>query len=337
MSAPLKSIGSSAVVDWLLDRTVLPGFSAIGYDVRGLADASPDPDGRLRGRHVIVTGANSGIGASAAAQFAALGAHVHMVVRDLERGADARSKISETTGSDKLYLHRCDLSSLRSVHELAASLEPALERDGLTALVHNAGMMARVRSLSEDGYERTLATHVLGPLLLTELLTPALAKAAPSKVIFVTSGGMYTEKLDADDLELDGRDFKATAFYAHAKRIQVILTGLLDEQLGPRGISVHAMHPGWVDTPGVVESLPRFHSTLGRILRTPAQGADTIVWLAASTEAETDGGELWMDRRVRPSHRVPWTHESAEQRARLWTQLSQMASLGAIEETTSPG
>ena len=102
---------------------------------------------------------------------------------------------------------------------------------------------------------------------------------------------MYTEKLDVDDLQLDGREFNGSAFYAHAKRVQVVLTELLDSRLGPFGVSVHAMHPGWVDTPGVVDSLPRFHSTLGRILRTPDQGADTIVWLAGSDEAAEHGGK----------------------------------------------
>ncbi len=187
--------------------------------------------------------------------------------------------------------------------------------------------MTKERSTSVDGYELTLATHVLGPLLLTELLTPLLAEAAPSKVVFVTSGGMYTEKLDVDDLELTGREFNGTAFYAHAKRVQVILTELLDARLEPLGITVHAMHPGWVDTPGVVDALPRFHTTLGRILRTPAQGADTIVWLAASEEAAEHGGKLWMDRRIRPAHRVPWTHEDAVDRARLWARLGEMARL----------
>lgn len=337
MKDAVKTIGGSGAVDWLLDRTVLPGFSSIGYRVRGLAGASPDPEGRLAGRDVVVTGANSGIGAAAAEQFAALGARVHMVVRDLERGADARARISEATGSDELHLHRGDLSSLASVRELGAALAEELGT-GIAALVHNAGVMTQERETSVDGRELTLATHVLGPLLLTELLVPALAAGAPASVIFVTSGGMYTEKLAADDLELERRDFDGPAFYAHAKRIQVILAGRLDEELAPRGIRVHAMHPGWADTPGVVESLPRFHSTLGPILRTPAEGADTIVWLAASDEAAAAGGRLWMDRRMRPAHRVPWTHETAAERERMRTRLAEMAGLEhLLREDPGPG
>ena len=340
MTVQLKALGSSSAVDWLLDRSVLPGFTAIGYDVRGLSGSTPDPEGRLREAEIVITGASSGIGEAAAEQFAALGAHVHMVVRSRERGEAARARISEKTGSDTIHLHECDVSSLKSVRALAASLDAELGEAGLAALVHNAGVMTKERESSVDGFELTLATHVLGPLLLTDLLTPLLAKAAPSRVVFVTSGGMYTEKLDADDLELEGRDFDGPGFYAHAKRIQVILTSLLDARLEPLGISVHAMHPGWVDTPGVVDSLPRFHSTLERILRTPAQGADTIVWLSAADEPLRPGssGKLWMDRRIRPAHRVPWTHEDEVDRARMWSQLRDMAAIGKTgERVESPG
>jgi dehydrogenase/reductase SDR family protein 12 len=315
-------------LDWVLDWTIVPGFTSIGYRLRGLDDAPADPRARLRGSTVVVTGASSGIGVAAASRFAELGARVHMVVRDLDKGGDVRAAISEQTGSDELYLHRCDISSLDSVRELAVELG---ELDGIDALVHNAGVMTKERSRSADGFELTLATHVLGPLLLTELLAPALERHAPSKVVFVTSGGMYAEHLDADDVELTKRDFRGSAFYAHAKRIQTILAGQLDRRLGARGISVHAMHPGWADTPGVVDSLPLFHRLTGPVLRTPEQAADTIVWLAASAEAERRSGRLWMDRRVRPAHRVPWTRESATERARLWERLTEMISLNAVE------
>lgn len=318
-------------VDWLLDRTIAPGFSSIGYRARGLAGSSPDPEGNLLGRDVAVTGANSGIGAATTEQLAALGARVHMIVRDLERGEDARARISERTGSDELYLHRCDLSSLESVRDLARSL--SAELDGLDGLVHNAGVMTTERSRSVDGHELTLATHVLGPLLLTELVAPLLAERTSPRVVFVTSGGMYAERLDVEDLELARREFNGTAFYAHAKRIQVILAAQLDARLDPRGISVHSMHPGWVDTPGVVDSLPTFHKLTAPVLRSPDEGADTIVWLLAADRPARggEGGQLWMDRRPRPVHRVPWTRESAAERSRLWARLSEIAELSATE------
>jgi hypothetical protein len=74
--------------------------------------------------------------------------------------------------------------------------------------------------------------------------------------------------------------------------------------------------------------LPRFHTAFAPILRTPAEGADTIVWLAAGGEQAAPGGELWMDRRIRPAHRVPWTRETAAERDRLWSNLHEMVAEG---------
>lgn len=317
-------IGSDAL-DWVMDRTVVPGFSSVGYRLRRLDATSPDPNRSLRDRNIVITGASSGIGEAATKSFAQLGAHVHMVVRDLEKGEDVRARISERTGSDTLYVHRCDVSSLESVRTFAEAL--AAEIGDIAALVHNAGVLTKERLESDDGFELTLATHVLGPMLMTELLTPLLAEAASPRVIFVSSGGMYTERADVADPELKHRSFDGPGFYAHAKRLQVILAERFDERLDPLGISVHSMHPGWVDTPGVVDSLPGFHRITGPILRDPEQGADTIVWLAADDlpASPGQGGKLWMDRRERPAHRVPWTRESAEERQRLLDALSHMA------------
>ena len=92
---------------------------------------------------------------------------------------------------------------------------------------------------------------------------------------------MYTHKLRVDDLQSERREFDGPTVYARTKRAQVILTELWAEQLAGTGVVVHAMHPGWADTPGVRSSLPRFYKVTRPLLRTPAQGADTIVWLGA--------------------------------------------------------
>jgi len=97
-----------------------------------------------------------------------------------------------------------------------------------------------------------------------------------------------------------------------------VLTEEWTRRLGGLGITAHAMHPGWVDTPGIEASLPRFHKLLGPVLRTPAEGADTIVWLGAAEEPLRRPGRFWHDRRERPTHRLPGTATSSEDAARLW-------------------
>jgi NAD(P)-dependent dehydrogenase (short-subunit alcohol dehydrogenase family) len=307
---------SSWVLDTVLDRTVLPGYSRIGYRLRrwGWADADPPPDA-LRGRTALVTGANSGIGRAVATGLARLGATVFMTVRDAERGERARSEIAVAHPHADLAMEVCDVASLDAVRAFAADLTGRLSR--LDVIVHNAGVLPATRSETDDGHEVALATHVLGPVLLTELLVPILAGSPSSRVIVMSSGGMYTQALPVDDPEYrSGRYHGATA-YARTKRIQVALTPILADRFAAQNISVYCMHPGWVDTPGVADSLPVFRTLTGPLLRSPAQGADTAVWLAATAPAPP-GGLFWHDRRSRPEHYLWLTRESESDRQRLW-------------------
>ena len=91
-----------------------------------------------------------------------------------------------------------------------------------------------------------------------------------------------------------------------------------------RGISFNAMHPGWADTPGLAESLPGFQRVMGPLLRTPGEGADTIVWLATTPSLPVPGGRLYLDRRPRPFDRVPQTRLPLEDRAELWEMISSL-------------
>jgi dehydrogenase/reductase SDR family member 12 len=275
----------SPAADRLLDASLL-GYTRLGYEWRSRAwSALPRMDGRI----VVVTGASSGIGRAAAAGFEALGASVIDVVRDPARARD---------GAD---VRVCDVSSLADVRRFAASLTH------VDVLVNNAGALPAERSETAEGVEVAFATNVLGPFLLTSLVRPA-------RVITVTSGGMYTARLDAYDLETVSRPYRGAEVYARTKRAEMVLTSLWAE----RGVAAHAMHPGWVDTPGLASSLPGFHRALRPLLRTPVQGADTIVWLGA---AGVPPGRLWHDRAERPPYRLPWTREAPADRERLWSEL----------------
>jgi NAD(P)-dependent dehydrogenase (short-subunit alcohol dehydrogenase family) len=181
------------------------------------------------------------------------------------------------------------------------------------------------RTRTDEGFELGFATNVLGPFLLTGLLLESLRRGAPSRIINVSSGGMYTQRLHADDLQLDRRDYDPPAFYAHAKRCQVILTELWAERLQGSAVGVHSMHPGWADTPGVQTSLPRFRKLMRPLLRDSDQAADTIVWLAAAPEPAERSGLFWHDRAPRPTHRVPWTRESDADRRRLWDECVRLS------------
>jgi dehydrogenase/reductase SDR family member 12 len=324
----------SNLVDRAFDWTVVPGYSRLGYAVRSRSWDAAESAASLEGWTVLVTGASSGIGAAAAKRFAAAGAAVHMLARNRARGEDARARISEATGSDQLTVEICDISNLAAVREFATGF--AAEHPELHVLVNNAGVMPPQRTLTPEGFELTFATNVLGPFLLTNLLLESLRRGAPSRVINVSSGGMYSQRLHADDLQLANRDYDPAAFYAHTKRCEVILTELWAERLRGSGVSVHSMHPGWADTPGVQTSLPRFRKLMRPLLRDADQAADTIFWLASAAEPATCSGLFWHDREPRPLHRVPWTRETPADRERLWAECERLTHSGAEPPLTTP-
>ncbi len=303
------------LIDTALDRSVVGGYTRLGYLIRSRA-WEPGQLPSMAGRTVLVTGASGGLGLAAAEGFAALGARLLLVVRDAQRGERSRELIEQRTGNPQLQVELCDLSSLQSVRALVARLQARDQQ--LDVLVNNAGVLPRARTLSADGFELAFATNVLGPFLLTNLLIPVLQRSPDPRIINVSSGGMYTQRLRVDDLESERGSFDGAAVYARTKRAQVVLTQLWAARLAGTGVVVHAMHPGWADTPGVRESLPRFHRLTAPLLRTPQQGADTIVWLGAAAPPRASSGGFWHDRRRRPTHLLPGTRESAAQRERLW-------------------
>ncbi len=311
-------IDIGAVADAALDCTVVGSYTRLGYNLRSPHWRASDLL-RMDDRVVAVTGATSGLGMAAAAGFARLGATVWLVVRSAERGELTRARLVRETGSDAFRVGLCDLSDLGSVRRFADDLANRAER--LDVLVNNAGMLAAARRRSPDGIELTLATNVVGPHLLTRLLVPRMQQSAPARVITVASGGMYTARLDLDSLLGGSQPFRGAAAYAQTKRIEVILNEMWAEHHRGTDITFHAMHPGWVDTPGLRESLPSFHRLMRRALRSPRQGADTIVWLGSAAVPGQLSGAFWFDRAQRPTHLLPWTRESAAERDRLWAEI----------------
>jgi NAD(P)-dependent dehydrogenase (short-subunit alcohol dehydrogenase family) len=317
---------TSPGLDRVLDFAILPGYSRIGFALRGL-HASDAAAGDMRGRTALVTGGNGGIGRAACEGLLRAGATVHLLGRDRERIDRAITEIGQglPAARERVVPELCDISDpsqIRAFSETFLANQPSLD-----VLINNAGVLTQQRERTADGLELTFATNVLGPFLLTSLLLPTLLAGSPSRVITVSSGGMYTSRLDAEDPQLDGRRFDGSTFYAHSKRAEVVLNRLWAERHAAEAISFHAMHPGWADTGGLRSSLPRFRRLMRPLLRDAAQGADTIVWLATAPSLEPASGGFWHDREPRPEHRVPWTRETTADREGLWNFCEHLATL----------
>lgn len=304
-------------LDDALDAAIVPSYTNIGYRIRRALMWNPiDLDVDLSGQVIAITGANSGIGMAAAQALAQRGATIYVVARNLERGEEARQRLILATRNPHIYFEQIDLSRLASVRACADRLLAQTNR--LDGLINNAGAEYRTRTLTVDGLEANFATNVLGPFLLTNSLLPVLKRTPHSRIINVSSGGMYTAKLDVNDFQFESKPFNNLAAYAQAKRAQVMLTEMWAAMLKNDDIVVNAMHPGWVDTPIVQAGLPTFRKVVGRLLRTPAQGADTIVWLMSAQRAASITGEFWFDRRERPKHKSTTTHSPLEDYRCLW-------------------
>lgn len=218
----------------------------------------------------------------------------------------------------------CDVSDLASLREFLARFTG--EEDRLDVLVNNAGVMPDERQRTRDGVELTFATHVLGPWVLIDGMSPLLERAAPSRVVTVSSGGQYAQQVPSGDPESRDDEYTPTRIYARAKRQQLVITEEWAARLADRGVHVHAMHPGWVDTKGVRTRLPVFRTVTGAIIRRPEEGADTIVWLGGAPEAVESTGLFWHDRRPRPTTYVIGPGPADEgARRRLWQHLEDLA------------
>lgn len=306
---------AAAALDWVMDKSLVLGYTRVGPALRRAWWPHDPAPGALVGRHVLVTGASGGLGLATARGLARLGATVHLTGRDASRLDTARSALLEEQPLAEVVTHVADVSDLAGTAEFARAF--AVEVPRLHAVVHNAGVMPPQRTTTPEGHELALATHVLGPHVLTYGLRGPLAGG---RVVLVTSGGAYGQRLDADDPEYTeaGRGaYSAVTAYARTKRMQLVLAELWARDLDADGIRVHSMHPGWADTPGVTDSLPRFAALAGPLLRDADSGADTAVWLAATSDAIGTGG-LWHDRRRRSTHYLPVGVETAEDVEAFW-------------------
>jgi NAD(P)-dependent dehydrogenase (short-subunit alcohol dehydrogenase family) len=307
----------------IADRLLLPGlvgFTRLGYRLGHRR--WPLPPQALAGRRVVLTGGTSGIGLAAAKQLLDGGAHLTIVGRDSDKTAAVRRRLLAQFGTGEIDLEIADLSCMQDVRSLAERLRERYA--AIHVLINNAGALFNQRRETTEGFEQTLATDLLSPYLLTRLLMPALKKASGARIINVSSGGMYTQKIKPDDLSYRRGVYDGATAYARAKRGLVVLSEAWAAELKPQGVSVQAMHPGWVDTPGLRSSLPAFHHQIRPLLRSPAQGADTITWLAASPVAGRTSGLFWLDRKPRATHVFRGTRETPTERRVLLAALDRM-------------
>jgi NAD(P)-dependent dehydrogenase (short-subunit alcohol dehydrogenase family) len=190
-------------------------------------------------------------------------------------------------------------------------------------LIHNAGALTHEYAAAPGGHEQTYTAQVLAPHLMTHRLLPLMP--AGSRVVVVSSGGMYAEPLRPGAMETGEQGYDGVRAYARAKRCQVELVAQWARRYRDTGVVFAAMHPGWADTPGVRMSLPKFHRITRLALRDASQGADTVVWLAVAALPPGASGWFWHDRRPRRTSLLPGSSTDPRDADELWEQVQREA------------
>ena len=278
----------------------------------------------LRSKVCLITGATSGIGLVAARGLACQGARVVLVGRNPARCEAAVAQIHAETGNREVEVLRADLASQQQVRALARQL---LERHPrLDVLVNNAGGMWLGRQQTADGLEMTFAVNHLAYFLLTQLLLEALKASAPARVVNVSSEAHRKAALDFDDL-LGERRYGGWRQYCRSKLMNLLFTYELASRLEGTGVTVNALHPGWVATgfAGNNGWRGRVWQGIARCFAlSPEEGAQTVLYLAAAPEVAGISGRYFIRARAVPSSPASYDEAAAK---RLWQVSLEWAKL----------
>ncbi len=273
---------------------------------------------------ILVTGGTSGIGKETVIALARQGHSVVFTARTRKSGEEALSEAVARSGNSHISFVICDLASFDSIREMCTSF--AREHEQLDVLVNNAGVMPQEREESNDGIELNLAVNFLAPFLITNLLLPLIKAAAPSRIVNVSSSLHAEGEIDFGDFK--GRSFDKYKAYARSKLAIILFTKKLAKDLSGSGVTVNALHPGVIGTKMTMQNVRAMNPIAAfffkRTLTTPAEGAETSVYLATAPNVANISGEYFSKKRVVPVS--PRANDLAIAN-RLWDVAAQMSSL----------
>jgi NAD(P)-dependent dehydrogenase (short-subunit alcohol dehydrogenase family) len=281
------SIGKTAAMERIT--------SAFGWGSTALEVVS---DIDLSGKRAIVTGAASGLGVETARALAAAGAAVTLAVRDLTAGGAVAADISASTGAD-VSVSQLDLSDPHSIQKCAQRWSGPLH-----ILVNNAGIMATPFTLNDRGQEVQFATNHLGHFMLANLLHPALAAGAPSRIVSVSSVGHRRSPVIFDDINFTSRPYDKWAAYGQSKTANILFAVGATQQWSADGITANALHPGGIMTNLQRHMDPDEFKVMGWIredgtlrvgFKNVEQGAATSALVATSALLDGIGGRYFED------------------------------------------
>ncbi|XP_037546755.1 retinol dehydrogenase 13 [Nematolebias whitei] len=284
----------------------------------------------IKGKTVVITGANTGIGKATAQELAKRGGRIIMGCRDMEKCDAAAKDIRGKTLNPHVYACHLDLASMKSVREFAEKINR--EENRVDVLINNAGVMRCPAWKTEDGFDMQFGVNHLGHFLLTNLLLDKLKDSAPSRVINLASLAHIVGKIDFEDLNWEKKKFDTKEAYCQSKLANVLFTRELAKRLEGTGVSVNAVHPGVVATElgrhtGLHQS--RFSSSalspfFSLLVKSPELGAQPSVYLAVAEEMEGVTGQYYDVMTEKEPAPLALDDETAR---RLWEVSSRLVGL----------
>lgn len=279
----------------------------------------------IRGKRVLLTGGNSGIGLATCLDLCGRGARVILTVRDRAKGEAAVRTIREAVPEADVSWGLLDLAEAYSIDAFAS--EMIEEGEPLHVLIHNAGVILSERRMNSVGIEMTFMVNHLGPFLLQQRLEPLLQSSAPARVIVVASAAhrRASRGLNFDDLQFE-RDYSAVKVYSAAKLANILFTKELAKRLEGSGVTANCLHPGVVRThlarDGDASGPWGFaFNYLGFLFLSPEKGARTTIHLATADPLEEASGGYYS--RCRPAQPCK-AARSVEGARRLWDESERM-------------
>jgi len=284
----------------------------------------------MAGKVVLITGGTGGIGKATAIGLAAIGARVGITGRDLARAEQAAADIRSASENPAVDAFAADMTSQAEVRRLAAAVLDAYPR--LHVLVNNVGGFWAHRHPTADGLERTFALNHLAPFLLTNLLLDRLKASAPARVVTVSSGAQSMGRIDFDDLQ-GALNYSGQRAYNQSKLANIMFTNELARRLDGAGVTATSVHPGVVRTNFGAEDQAWFFTIISRVVRpllkTPAQGAQTPIYLASSPDMDGISGQFFVNRKPKTANKVAYDSDLT---ARLWKVSADLVGITAAAE-----
>ena len=281
----------------------------------------------MGGKIVVITGGTGGIGKATATGLATLGARVGITGRDPARAEQAAADIRAASGNPAVDAFAADMTSQNELRQLAAVVLEAYPR--LDVLVNNVGGFWAHRHSTADGLERTFALNHLAPFLLTNLLMDRLKASAPARVITVSSGAQSMGRIEFDDLQ-GARSYSGQRAYNQSKLANVMFTNELARRLHGTRVMANSLHPGVVRTNFGAEDQAWFFTVISRVVRpllkTPAQGAQTPIYLASTPDLEDVTGQFFTNGKPKRANRIAY---DIDMTARLWLVSAELVGMTA--------